>query len=195
MLVIRKLYDWVLALGASKDAPKALGAISFAESSFFPIPPDIMLIPMVLSKRESAWRFALICTITSVVGGLFGYLIGAFLLEAVAQPILEFYGYWHKFEQFQEAFNEWGLLIVFVFGLTPFPYKVITIASGATGLNLPIFILSSIVARGLRFFIVAGLLYFFGPPIKEFIEKRLGLMFFLGCALLVGGFVAVKFMF
>ncbi len=191
--MIRRLYDWVLALGASKHAPKALGVVSFAESSFFPIPPDIMLIPMVLSKRERAWWFATLCTIASVLGGLLGYFIGAALLEALARPILEFYGYWHKFEDFQAAFNEWGLLIVFVFGLTPFPYKVITIASGATGLNLPVFILSSIVARGLRFFIVAGLLYFFGPPIKDFIEKRLGLMFFLGCALLVGGFVAIKF--
>ena len=191
--MIRRLYDWVLALGASKHAPKALGAISFAESSFFPIPPDIMLIPMVLAKRERAWWFALICTITSVLGGLLGYYIGAALLEALARPILEFYGYWHKFEDFQAAFNEWGLLIVFVFGLTPFPYKVITIASGATGLNLPIFILASIVERGLRFFIVAGLLFFFGPPIKDFIEKRLGLMFFIGCALLIGGFVAIKF--
>jgi membrane protein YqaA with SNARE-associated domain len=192
--VIRRLYDWVLALGASKHAPKALGAISFAESSFFPMPPDVMLIPMVLAKREKAWWFALICTVASVLGGLLGYYIGAALLETLAKPILEFYGYWHKFEDFQLAFNEWGLLIVFVFGLTPFPYKVITIASGATGLNLPIFILSSIVARGLRFFIVAGLLYFFGPPIKDFIEKRLGLMFFIGCALLVGGFVAIKFL-
>ncbi|MGJ8528905.1 YqaA family protein [Maritalea sp.] len=192
--MIRRLYDWVLALGASKHAPKALGAISFAESSFFPIPPDIMLIPMVLAKREGAWRYALICTITSVLGGILGYYIGAALLETLARPILEFYGYWHKFEDFQAAFNDWGLLIVFVFGLTPFPYKVITIASGATGLNLPIFILSSIVSRGIRFFIVAALLYFFGPPIKDFIEKRLGLMFFIGCALLVGGFVAVKYL-
>ncbi len=153
-----------------------------------------MLIPMVLAKREGAWRYALICTITSVLGGILGYYIGAALLETLARPILEFYGYWHKFEDFQGAFNEWGLLIVFIFGLTPFPYKVITIASGATGLNLPIFIVSSIVARGIRFFIVAALLYFFGPPIKDFIEKRLGLMFFIGCALLVGGFVAVKYL-
>jgi membrane protein YqaA with SNARE-associated domain len=192
--VLRRLYDWMLALAASRYAPSALGAVSFVESSFFPIPPDIMLIPMVLADRSRWLRLAVICTVTSVLGGLLGYAIGALAFDPLAVPLLEFYGDTEKFEQFRQAFNEWGVLIVFVFGLTPFPYKVITIASGVTALNLPVFILSSIVARGIRFFLVAGLLYWFGPPIRDFIEKRLGLMFFLFCALLAGGFVVVRYL-
>lgn len=192
--MLRRLYDWILDLAAARHAPSALGIISFVESSFFPIPPDVMLIPMVIARRQAAWRFALIATIGSVIGGLFGYLIGAFLFEQVARPIIEFYGYGSAFAQFRDAFNQWGLLIVFVFGLTPFPYKVITIASGVTGLNLPIFILSSIVSRGARFFIVSALLYWFGPAIRDFIEKRLGLMFTVFCLLLLGGFIAIKYL-
>lgn len=183
-----------MSLAAGRHAPMALGAISFAESSFFPIPPDVMLIPMVVADRKAWIKLALICTLSSVAGALFGYAIGTWLYEPVAKPLLSFYGYLDKFESFAAAFNQWGLLIVFVFGLTPFPYKVITIASGVIGLNLPIFIVSSIISRGLRFFVVAGLLYLFGEPIRTFIEKRLGLMFVLFCALLIGGFIAVKFL-
>lgn len=190
--MLRKIYDWVLALAGSPKAEPALGFIAFIESSFFPIPVDAMLIPMVISKRQRAVRYATIATVGSVLGALFGYYIGAALFEPVAKPILDFYGYGHKFETFQEGFNKWGLAIVFVFGITPFPYKVITIASGVTGMSLPVFIISSIVARGLRFFIVAGLLYFFGPPIRTFIEKHLGLLFIVGCILLIGGFAAIK---
>ena len=192
--MLRRLYDWVMSLASGKLAKPSLAAVSFAESSFFPIPPDIMLIPMVISDRKSWIKIGLICTIASVAGALLGYAIGALLFEPIAKPILEFYGYLEKFEQFRNAFNEWGLLIVFVFGLTPFPYKVITIASGVTLLNLPIFIISSLIARGLRFFLVAGLLYLFGEPIRDFIEKRLGLMFLLFCGLLIGGFVAIRYL-
>ncbi len=192
--MLRRIYDWVMSLAAGRHAIWGLAGVSFAESSFFPLPPDLLLIPMVLADRRAWLRLALICTIASVLGALFGYLIGALLFEPVARPILEFYGYFDKFEQFRQAFNAWGLLIVFVFGLTPFPYKVITIASGVTLLNLPVFILSSIVARGLRFFVVAFLLYWFGEPIRAFIEKRLGILFTLFCALLIGGFFAVKFL-
>lgn len=192
--MLRRLYDWVMSLASGKFAKPSLAAVSFAESSFFPIPPDIMLIPMVISDRKAWIKIAVICTISSVLGALFGYAIGALLFEPIAKPILQFYGYFDKFEEFRGAFNQWGLLIVFVFGLTPFPYKVITIASGVTLLNLPVFIISSIIARGLRFFIVSGLLYWFGEPIREFIEKRLGLMFLLFCGLLIGGFVAIKFL-
>ncbi|WP_421980199.1 YqaA family protein [Roseibium sp.] len=191
--MIRRLYDWTLSLAAGPRAPAALGSVSFVESSFFPIPPDILLIPMVIARREKAWWYALLCTVTSVVGGILGYLIGMFLFEQVAEPILTFYGKMDKFDEFSAVFNHWGWWFVFIAGLTPFPYKVITIASGVAGLSLPIFIVASIVSRGLRFFIVAGLLYFFGPPIKEFIEKRLGLMFTLFVVLLVGGFILLRY--
>lgn len=190
--MLRRLYDWTLSLASGPRAPVALGTVSFVESSVFPIPPDILLIPMVIARKEKAWFLALLCTVTSVLGGLAGYMIGSFLFQQVAEPILAFYGYLDKFESFSEIFNAWGWWFVFIAGLTPFPYKVITIASGAAGLSLPIFLVASIVSRGIRFFVVAALLYFFGPPIRDFIEKRLGLMFTLFVALLVGGFVLIK---
>ena len=192
--MLRRLYDWTMSLASGPRAPAALGTVSFAESSFFPIPPDILLIPMVIAKRERAFAYATICTVTSVVGGMFGYLIGAFLFIQLAQPILEFYGYLDKFEHFREDFNAYGSWIVFIAGLTPFPYKVITIASGATALNLPVFIVASILSRGIRFYVVSGLLYLFGPPIRDFIERRLGLVFTLFVIGLVGGFVAIKYL-
>lgn len=191
--MIRRLYDWTLSLAAGPRAPAALGSVSFVESSVFPIPPDILLIPMVIARKEKAWWYALLCTLTSVAGGVLGYLIGMFLFEQVAQPILSFYGKMEKFDEFSAVFNHWGWWFVFIAGLTPFPYKVITIASGVAGLSLPIFIVASIVSRGLRFFVVAGLLYFFGPPIKDFIEKRLGLMFTLFVVLLIGGFILLRY--
>ncbi|WP_417671273.1 YqaA family protein [Roseibium sp.] len=190
--MLRRLYDWTLSLASGPRAPYALGTVSFVESSVFPIPPDLLLIPMVIAKREAAWRLALLCMVTSVLGGIAGYLIGQFLFVQVAEPILSFYGYLEKFERFSEIFNSWGWWFVFIAGLTPFPYKVITIASGATGLSLPVFIAASIVSRGIRFLVVAGLLYFFGPPIRDFIEKRLGLMFTIFVVLLVGGFALIK---
>jgi membrane protein YqaA with SNARE-associated domain len=192
-VMIRRLYDWTLSLAAGPRAPVALGSVSFVESSVFPIPPDILLIPMVIARREKAWWYALICTVTSVVGGILGYLIGMFLYDQVAVPIMTFYGKKELLESFNAVFNEWGWWLVFTAGLTPFPYKVITIASGVAGLSLPVFIVASIVARGARFFAVAGLLYLFGPPIKDFIEKRLGLMFTIFVVLLVGGFVVLRY--
>lgn len=194
--MLRRLYDWTMSLARTRHAERSLAGISFAESSFFPIPPDVLLIPMVLANRAKWLRYALTCTIASVLGGLLGYFIGAVLFDAIGRPILDFYGYMDKFEDFQEAFNKWGLLIVLIFGgLTPLPYKVITIASGVTGLSLPVFILSSIVARGIRFFLVAWLLHYFGEPIRTFIEKHLSLLFTLFMVLLIGGFVAVRYMF
>ena len=190
--MLRRLYNWTLSLAAGPRANVALGAVSFIESSVFPLPPDLLLIPMVIAKREKAWYLALLCTITSVVGGLLGYFIGSVLFHEIAEPILSFYGYLDKFDEFSRLFNEWGWWFVFFAGLTPFPYKVITIASGVTGLSLPIFMLSSVVSRGIRFFVVSALLYFFGPPIRDFIEKRLGLMFTVFVVLLVGGFAAIK---
>lgn len=192
--MLRKLYDKTMALSASRHATRALAGVSFAESSFFPIPPDVLLIPMVLSSRSRWLYFSLVATVASVVGGLFGYLIGSLLYTQVAEPLLAFYGYSAEFDHFVARFNEHGAWIVFLAGITPFPYKVITIASGAAGLSLPVFIVASIAARGLRFFIVAALLYFFGPPIRDFIEKRLGLVIGLAMALAVLGYLAVKFL-
>ncbi len=191
--MIRRLYDWTLSLAAGPRAPVALGSVSFVESSVFPIPPDILLIPMVIARRDKAWWYAVLCTIASVAGGILGYLIGSFLFDQVAVPILTFYGKMAFVDEFKAIFQEYGWWFVFIAGLTPFPYKVITIASGALGLNPVVFIAASIVSRGIRFFVVAGLLYFFGPPIRDFIEKRLGLMFTIFVVLLVGGFVLLRY--
>lgn len=182
-----------MALASGRAAEPTLAGVAFAESSFFPIPPDLLLIPMVLAERAKAWRFAIIATVSSVVGGLFGYFIGAFLFEQVARPVIEFYGNAHYFDAFADLYNQWGIWIVLFAGVTPFPYKVVTIASGATGLGLPVFIVTSIIARGGRFLIVTALLYWVGPPIRDFIEKRLGLVFTAFMVLLVGGFVLVRF--
>jgi membrane protein YqaA with SNARE-associated domain len=191
--VLRRLYDWTMGLAAHRRATWALAAVSFIESSVFPIPPDVLLIPIVLADRARAWRIALVCTAASVLGGLAGYVIGHFLYEEIGKPVLEFYGYAPEFAEFQAKYNAWGAWAVFVAGVTPFPYKVITILSGVTGLDVIIFTVASILSRGLRFFVVAALLWRFGPPIKDFIERRLHLLFWLFCALLVGGFVLVKF--
>jgi membrane protein YqaA with SNARE-associated domain len=193
--VLKALYDWTMRLAAHRQAKWALAGVSFVESSVFPIPPDVMLIPMVLAQRARAWLIATICTVASVLGGLAGYAIGYLAFETVGRPVLAFYGYADPFAAFQARFNEWGFWWVAFAGLTPFPFKVITIASGVTALNLPIFILASVVSRGLRFFAVAALLWRFGEPIRDFIEKRLNLLFTLFMVLLIGGFVAVKFLF
>jgi membrane protein YqaA with SNARE-associated domain len=192
--MLRRLYDWTMNLAGHPRAPWALGTVSFVESSVFPIPPDALLIPMVLKERGKAWFYATLCTVTSVLGGLAGYAIGYFLFEAIGKPILGFYGYSDKFSEFAGRYNEWGAWIVFIAGLTPFPYKVVTIASGVTQLNLVVFIVASIIARGMRFYAVAGLLYWFGPPVRAFIEKRLGLVFTVFVVGLVGGFVLLKFL-
>lgn len=191
--MLRALYDWTMNLAASRHAVGALAVVSFVESSIFPIPPDTLLIPMVLADRAKAWWYAFLCTLTSVIGGLAGYAIGFFLFEAVAEPLLDFYGYADRFEQFAKTYNDWGAWAVLIAGVTPFPFKVITIASGATKLSLPIFIVASIIARSIRFFAVAGLLYVFGPPIRAFIEKRLGLVFTIALGVLIGGFILAKY--
>ena len=192
--MLRRLYDWMMSFAGTRHASRALAGFSFVESSFFPIPPDILLIPTVLARRADWWRLAGLCTIASVLGGLFGYFIGAVLFDSLAQPILEFYGYADKFAEFKDKYNAWGAWIVFVFGLTPMPYKVVTIASGATGLSLPIFIVASLVSRGLRFFVLAGLLYVFGPAIRQFIERYLGLLFAAFCIILIGGFLLLPYL-
>lgn len=191
--MLRALYDWTLRLSGHRHAIWALAAVSFIESSVFPIPPDVLLIPMVLAARKRAWWFALVCTVASVLGGMAGYAIGSLAFEALGKPLLDFYGYTAKFNDFRAYYNDWGAWAVFIAGTTPFPYKVITILSGLTGLSLAVFTIASILARGLRFFLVAGLLWHFGAPIRTFIEKYLNILAVLFVVLLVGGFVLLKY--
>ncbi len=191
---LRALYEWTLRQAASPYALWILALIAFIESSIFPLPPDILLIPMVLAMRDRAWLLACICTAASVAGGMAGYGIGAFLYESLGQPILELYGKLEKFKSFQAMYNEWGAWIVMMGGLTPFPYKVITIASGVTGLNIVTFTLFSVISRGLRFFLITWLLWRFGTPIKAFIERYLGLLTILFFVLLIGGFLLLKWL-
>jgi membrane protein YqaA with SNARE-associated domain len=191
--MIKSLYDWMMRMAAHRRAPHALAAVSFAESSFFPIPPDVMLVPMVLAERAKAWAYATIATIASVIGGLAGYAIGYLAFEAVGAPILKLYGKAESFAQFTQWFNDYGVWILIIKGMTPFPYKVLTIAAGVTHMNLVSFTLASIVARAMRFYLVAGLLFWFGAPIRDFIERRLSLVTTAFVVLLVGGFVAVRY--
>ncbi len=191
---IQKCYDYMLDLSARPKALYFLCTVSFIESSFFPIPPDVMLIPMILATPNKAWKIASACTISSVVGGCFGYAIGVFLFDTVAKPLLDFYGYGHQFDVFSDYYHQWGAWIVFGAGITPFPYKVITIASGVVGLNIWVFTIASVLSRGGRFFLVAWLLKKYGEPMKVFIEKNLGSLAVLFFVLLVGGFALIKYM-
>ena len=191
--MLRRLYDWVMGFAGHKHALWVLAIVSFAESSVFPIPPDVLMIPMILARPSKAWLIASVCLVASVLGGLLGYAIGYFAFEEIGRPIFEALGKLERIEEFNERFNGVGFWAVLIAGLTPFPYKVITIMSGWTAMPIGTFIVTSIIARGLRFFIVAGLLWKFGAPIRDFIERRLGLMFILFCLLLVGGFYVLKF--
>jgi membrane protein YqaA with SNARE-associated domain len=192
--VLRKTYDWTMAQAERPHAVWWLAGVSFVESSVFPVPPDVLLVPMVLARRDAAWRLALVCTLSSVLGGFLGYAIGALLFDAVAQPLLAFYGYGAQFAAFQDRYNDWGAWIVFGAGVTPFPYKVITIASGVTHLDIAVFAVASVLARGLRFFLVAGLLWKFGPPIRGALEAHLGKITALFFVLLLAGFLVVKWL-
>jgi membrane protein YqaA with SNARE-associated domain len=191
--MLRRLYDRVLRLAEGPRAEKWLAVISFAESSFFPIPPDAMIVPMVLARPERAWRIAAICTIASVIGGFFGYAIGYFLFEAIGQAIINFYGFQAEFAKFEQMFIDYGLWVVAVAGFTPFPYKVATIASGVAHFDLLVFGLTSLLTRGARFFAVAGVLRIFGPPLRIFIERYFNLVTIVFVGLLIGGFVAIKY--
>ena len=190
--LVKATYDYMINLASRPNAMYFLFAVAFIESSFFPIPPDVMLIPMVLATPAKAWRIATVTTIASVLGGAFGYAIGVFFFDLIARPILTFYGYMHQFDVFKEYYHEWGAWIVFGAGVTPFPYKVITIASGVVHLDFVVFMLASVVARGLRFYLVAWLLKKFGEPMKDYIEKNLGMLSILFMALLIGGFACIK---
>jgi membrane protein YqaA with SNARE-associated domain len=187
--LMRVLYDWVMANASGRHAWGALFGVSFAESSFFPIAPDVMLIPMVLADRKRAFLLAAWCTLASVLGGMLGYSIGAFLYESVGQWLIALYGGGDRVEQFRALYAEWGSWVILIKGLTPIPYKLVTITSGFAGYNFAMFVLLSVITRGARFFLWATLLYFYGEPIREFIEKRLELMLFVAFATIVFGFV------
>lgn len=191
--MFRNLYDWTMRQAAGKHALPALAVVSFAESSFFPIPPDVMLIPMVLARPERAWLIAGVCTAASVLGGVLGYAIGYFLFATLGQMIINFYHMQAGFEAYQAMFADYGLWIILVKGLTPIPYKLITIASGVFRFDFLVFMLASLATRGVRFFAVTALLWKFGAPIREFIDKRLTVLGYGFLGLLVGGFVVVRF--
>ena len=193
--ILRDLYDWTLRMAAQRNAMAVLFVVAFLESSFFPVPPDVLIIPMVLAAREKAWRIATVATVGSLLGGLLGYAIGYFLYDSVGQPVLAFYGYLARFAEFAEKYNEWGAWIVAGAGFTPFPFKVITIASGVTQLDLGTFLVASAISRGARFFLVAALLWWFGPPIRRFIEAYLPQLALLFFVLLFGGFLAARYLF
>lgn len=193
--MLRRLYDWTMGLAAHRHALLALGAVSFVESSVFPIPPDVLIIPMVLAARDRAWMIALVATVTSVAGGLAGYAIGAFLFDTLGQSILAFYGKEDAYAQFQQLYSEWGAWIVAAAGFTPIPYKVFTIASGALSLDPAVFTFASALSRGARFFLLAALLWYFGPPIKGFIDRHLPLLATLFFISLFAGFIAIRYLF
>lgn len=192
--MMTSLYNRTMALAEDPRALWFLAFVSFIESSVFPIPPDVLMIPMIIARPSRAWLIALVALVSSVLGGMLGYAIGAFFYDSVGQPILETLGKGDAMEAFNTRFNDFGFWAVLVAGITPFPYKVITIMSGWTGMPLATFVTTSIIARGIRFFLVAGLLYYFGAPIRDFIEKRLGLALSLFMAALIGGFLLVKFL-
>ena len=190
---MRKLYKNLLSAAKHRHANKYLAVVAFSESSFFPIPPDFMLIPMVLAKPNDWWRIALTCTLFSVIGGIAAYFVGFFLFQLVALPLLEFYNYQNKILEFNEMYHNWGGWVVFLAGLTPFPYKIITIASGMTQLNLALFIALSVLSRGLRFFAVSVLLYHFGDRIRALLEKYFGLITLLAGSGILLIYVWLKF--
>lgn len=193
--MLRRIYDWCIA---SADKPHALwlmGLISFAESSVFPIPPDTMLIPMSLARPKRAWTYATVCTLTSVAGGVLGYVIGAYLYDTIGHWLIQLYGYGDKVEAFRAAYAKWGTLIILVKGVTPIPYKIVTITSGFAGYNLALFIVFSFVARGMRFYFTAFLLNRYGAKARAIIEERLGFWFTIGLLVLVAGVVAALYLF
>jgi membrane protein YqaA with SNARE-associated domain len=192
--MLKRLYAWTIRMAEHPNALWVLAMVAFIESSFFPIPPDIIMIPMILTQPRRAWLIAFVALTASVLGGLLGYAIGALAFETIGEPILNNLGKADSMTEFSTRFNDMGFWAVLTAGVTPFPYKVITIMSGWTGMPLATFITTSILARALRFFMVAALLRTFGAPIRDFIERRLGLMFTLFVALLIAGFTVVKFL-
>ena len=190
--MLHRLYARTLALASSPRALWWLAAIAFAESSFFPIPPDTLLIPMALARPDKAWRFAFVCTVASVIGGALGYFIGYALFDQLARPVIALYGYAARFDAYQAMYAEWGLWIILIKGVTPIPYKIVTIASGAAHFNFGVFMAASVVTRGARFFLVATLLHFYGESVREFIERRLTLVTTGIVVGIVGGFLVLR---
>lgn len=193
--MLRRLYDWIVAASGKPHASWILGTVSFVESSFFPIPPDVMLIPMSLARPDRAWHYATLCTWTSVLGGLLGYGIGALLYDSVGQWLIALYGYGEKVEAFREAYNQYGAWIILLKGLTPIPYKIVTITSGFAGYNIFLFVLLSIIARGMRFYFIAWLISRYGPRARVIIEERLGFWVTIGGIVFVIGIIAALYLF
>jgi membrane protein YqaA with SNARE-associated domain len=193
--MLRRLYDWCIAAAYKPYAKWLMGSVSFVESSFFPVPPDVMLIPMSLARPDKAYSYALLCTWTSVLGGVLGYAIGALLYDSVGLWLIGLYGYGDKVEAFREAYNQWGALIIVLKGLTPIPYKIVTITSGFTGYNLLLFVVLSILTRGARFFFLAFLLNRYGPRARQMLEERLGFWVSVGGIVLIGGIIAAAYLF
>ena len=193
MKYLKRLYDWVLSWADSPYGTLALFIVAFSESSFFIVPPDVLLIALAVSKPGRAFYYALVTTVGSVLGGMFGYLIGVTVMQSIGVPILEFYGVMGKFEYVSLLYRQYDAWAVGIAGFTPIPYKLFTIAAGATKINLLVFFLASLVSRGARFFIVGGMIFFFGKRIKTFIDKYFNLVTIVFTILLIGGFVVVKF--
>jgi membrane protein YqaA with SNARE-associated domain len=192
--MLKRLYDRMIDIASGPNAIWALIAVAFAESSFFPLPPDILLIPMMLARPRDAWRLAAICMIASVVGGLLGYAIGYWGFDLVGRPILDFYHAMDRYDALKAGFDRWGVWIIILKGMTPVPYKLVTIASGVAHFDLVAFIGASIVSRSLRFVLLAALLWWFGPAVRDFIEKRLMLVTTAFAVCLVGGFLVIRYL-
>lgn len=192
--MLQRLYDWIMRLASGPRAGWALAAVAFIESSVFPIPPDVLLIPMIIAAPRRAWRYAAIATVASVIGGYLGYAVGYFAFLAIGRPILEFYHMMDRYEALKASFDQWGAWIIILKGMTPIPYKLLTITSGALHFDLAAFTVASLISRSLRFFLVAALLYWFGEPIRSFIERRLMLVTSVFAVALVGGFVVLRYL-
>lgn len=192
---MKKLYDWTMSLAASPHATWALGAIAFAESSFFPVPPDVILVPMTLAQPKKAWLYATICTIASVAGGALGYAIGALFFDTIGQWLVSLYGYGSKLESLRQFYAEWGALFILVKGFTPIPYKLVTIVSGLLAYNFPLFILLSFITRGARFFILTAAINHFGDAIREKLESYFGVFIGVMILIVVAGFALAAKMF
>jgi membrane protein YqaA with SNARE-associated domain len=189
--MFRGLYDWTVRVARHRHAIPGMAAVSFAESSFFPIPPDVMLVPMILARRHQAYLSAAVCTAASVAGGLFGYAIGYFLYDSVGTWLVSLYGAHDALHEFRAWYDEWGAAVILIKGLTPIPFKVVTIASGFFQYNFPLFVLLATITRGARFFLIAALLKRYGEPIQKFIEERLTLVSWLFLAAIAGGFTVI----
>jgi membrane protein YqaA with SNARE-associated domain len=192
--VLRAIYDWAMRMAQHRHATWAVAVVSFLDSSILPIPPDVIMLPMMVADRRRVWRIAFVATVASVLGAVLGYAIGYFLYETLGRPIIEFYGYGEDYAAFQDAYNEWGAWIVAGGGLTPIPFKIVTIASGVTRLDITVFLVASVLARAARFYAEAALLWYFGPWVRGFVEKRLGLVSLIFFVSLVGAFVVVRYL-